>query len=90
VKRSNGPHACLRSGPLISTVEQGKHWNRADQNLLQLIMQAVNPRDVAICFRDYARKIHKKVDKDDPNLLKLSIACGKVSHPLFHVVFIVS
>jgi farnesyl-diphosphate farnesyltransferase len=45
----------------------------------QLIMRAVNPRDVSIVFRDYARGIHKKVHKDDPNLLKISIACAKVS-----------
>lgn len=30
-------------------------------------------------FRDYARKIHKKNDPRDPNFLKISIACGRVS-----------
>ncbi|ADV21285.1 farnesyl-diphosphate farnesyltransferase [Cryptococcus gattii E566] len=45
---------------------------------LRLIMRATNPRDVSYIFREYARKIHAKVHKDDPNLLKLSIACGKI------------
>lgn len=30
-------------------------------------------------FKRYARKIHKKNDPRDPNFLKISIACGKVS-----------
>jgi farnesyl-diphosphate farnesyltransferase len=42
-------------------------------------MRSVNPRDVSYIFRDYARAIHRKVHKEDPNLLKLSIACAKVS-----------
>ncbi|WVQ97069.1 farnesyl-diphosphate farnesyltransferase [Kwoniella sp. CBS 9459] len=45
---------------------------------VRLILKATNPRDVAYIFRDYARLIHKKVHKEDPNLLKLSIACGKI------------
>ncbi|WWC60475.1 farnesyl-diphosphate farnesyltransferase [Kwoniella dejecticola CBS 10117] len=45
---------------------------------VRLILKATNPRDVSYIFRDYARKIHAKVHKDDPNLLKLSIACGKI------------
>jgi farnesyl-diphosphate farnesyltransferase len=45
----------------------------------QLINRAVNPRDVSYIFREYAKKIHAKVARDDPNLLKLSIAVGKVS-----------
>lgn len=45
---------------------------------IQLISKSTNPRDVAIIFRQYARLIHKKVARDDPNLLKLSIACGKI------------
>ena len=49
---------------------------------MQLISKSTNPRDVAIIFRQYARLIHKKVARDDPNLLKLSIACGKVSASL--------
>ena len=52
----------------------------ADQT--QLITRAMNPRDVSYIFREYARKIHAKVHKDDPNLLKLSIACGKASYSL--------
>ena len=46
----------------------------------QLIMKAVNPRDVSLVFLKYARSIHQKIHPADPNLLKLSIACGKVSH----------
>jgi hypothetical protein len=42
-------------------------------------MRSVNPRDVSYIFRDYARNIHRKVHKEDPNLLKLSIVCAKVS-----------
>ncbi|KAK4683512.1 farnesyl-diphosphate farnesyltransferase, partial [Tremellales sp. Uapishka_1] len=45
---------------------------------LQLMLKAVNPRDVSYTFRTYARAIHAKVHKDDPNLLKISIACGKI------------
>lgn len=47
-------------------------------DLSQLINRAVNPRDVSYIFREYAKKIHAKVARDDPNLLKLSIAIGKV------------
>jgi hypothetical protein len=45
----------------------------------QLMNVAVNPRDVAYCFVSYAKKIHAKVSVHDPNFVKLSIACGKVS-----------
>lgn len=45
-------------------------------------MKAVNPRDVALVFRKHTRSIHSKVAADDPNLLKLSIACAKVGHRL--------
>jgi len=30
-------------------------------------------------FREYARKIHKKNNPKDPNFLKISVVCGKVS-----------
>ena len=30
-------------------------------------------------FKKYARRIHKKNDPRDPNFLRISIACGKVS-----------
>ncbi|ORX34197.1 putative farnesyl-diphosphate farnesyltransferase [Kockovaella imperatae] len=43
-----------------------------------LIMKAVNPRDVAYVFQQYARSIHQKVKSDDPNMLRLSIACAKI------------
>lgn len=45
---------------------------------VMLMNVAVNPRDVAYCFVKYARKIHAKVKVEDPNFLKLSIACGKI------------
>jgi farnesyl-diphosphate farnesyltransferase len=44
-------------------------------------MSCTNPRDVAYLFRDYARKIHLKASPLDPNFLRISIACGKVSLP---------
>ncbi|KAK8865743.1 farnesyl-diphosphate farnesyltransferase [Kwoniella newhampshirensis] len=46
--------------------------------MVRLIMRSTNPRDVSYIFREFARMIHAKVHKDDPNLLKLSIACGKI------------
>lgn len=45
---------------------------------VMLMNKAVNPRDVSYVFREHTRSIHSKVAKDDPNLLKLSIACAKV------------
>lgn len=45
---------------------------------VRLILRSTNPRDVSFIFREYARKIHAKVQKDDPNLLKMSIACAKI------------
>jgi farnesyl-diphosphate farnesyltransferase len=41
-------------------------------------MRSTNPRDVALIFCEYARKIHAKTQATDPNFLKISIACGKV------------
>ncbi|WWD18078.1 farnesyl-diphosphate farnesyltransferase [Kwoniella shandongensis] len=46
--------------------------------MARLILRATNPRDVSYIFREYAQRIHAKVAKDDPNLLKLSIACAKI------------
>ncbi len=48
---------------------------------------AVNPRDVAYCFLKYARLIHGKLSVHDPNFVKLSIACGKVSGDLVYSAF---
>lgn len=45
---------------------------------VQIVMRSTNPRDVAYMFRDYARAIHAKVPMDEPNLLKISIACGRI------------
>ncbi|KAF9067999.1 squalene synthase [Rhodocollybia butyracea] len=43
-----------------------------------LIMRSTNPRDVAEIFRTYTRKIHAKAVPEDPNFLRISVACGKV------------
>ncbi|KAG2012140.1 squalene synthase, variant 2 [Coprinopsis cinerea AmutBmut pab1-1] len=44
----------------------------------RLIMRSTNPKEVALIFRDYARKIHQKALPSDPSFLKLSVACGKI------------
>ncbi|RDB27766.1 Squalene synthase [Hypsizygus marmoreus] len=44
----------------------------------RLIMRSTNPREVAIIFCEYARKIHAKAIPSDPNFLRISIACGKI------------
>ncbi|KAF8550731.1 farnesyl-diphosphate farnesyltransferase [Imleria badia] len=44
----------------------------------QLIMRSTNPREVALIFRDYARKIHHKAKPQDPNFLRLSVMCSKI------------
>ena len=46
--------------------------------LLLLYSLPVNPRDVGLIFRDCARKIHTKAVTADPNILWISVACGKV------------
>lgn len=43
-----------------------------------LIMRSTNPREVAYIFRDYCRKIHTKAVPQDPNFLRISVACGKI------------
>ncbi|KAF8521620.1 farnesyl-diphosphate farnesyltransferase [Hysterangium stoloniferum] len=45
---------------------------------VQLIMRSTNPREVALIFRDYARKIHTKARISDPNYMALCIMCGKI------------
>lgn len=44
----------------------------------RLIMRSTNPREVAIIFCEYARRIHAKAVPSDPNYLRISIACGKI------------
>ncbi|KAG6331798.1 hypothetical protein ID866_7291 [Astraeus odoratus] len=44
----------------------------------RLIMRSTNCREVALIFREYARKIHAKAKPQDPNFLRISIACGKI------------
>lgn len=41
-------------------------------------MRSTNTREVALIFRDYARKIHHKAKPQDPNFLRLSVMCSKV------------
>ncbi|KAG7451477.1 farnesyl-diphosphate farnesyltransferase [Guyanagaster necrorhizus] len=43
-----------------------------------LIMRSTNPREVAYIFRDYCRKIHTKAVPQDPNFLRIAVACGKI------------
>ncbi|KAE8215469.1 hypothetical protein CF327_g1223 [Tilletia walkeri] len=45
---------------------------------VQLIIRAVNPRDVAYTFLTYARMIHKKVTPDDPNFVRWSVEIGRI------------
>ncbi|EJU03842.1 squalene synthase [Dacryopinax primogenitus] len=45
---------------------------------VQLMQKATNPRDVAYVFRDFGRRIHAKSLPQDPNYLKISVACGKI------------
>ena len=46
----------------------------------RIMMQSTqNLKLVCEVFREYTRKIHKKNTPKDPNFLKISIACGKVS-----------
>lgn len=44
----------------------------------RLIMRSTNTRDVALIFREYARKIHHKANPHDPNFLKISVMCCKI------------
>ncbi|KAK0552133.1 bifunctional farnesyl-diphosphate farnesyltransferase/squalene synthase [Tilletia horrida] len=45
---------------------------------VQLILRAVNPRDVAYIFLTYTRKIHRKIHPDDPNFLRWAIELGRI------------
>lgn len=48
----------------------------------RIMMQSTQSLQLACeVFRQFARKIHKKNTPKDPNFLKISIACGKVSCP---------
>lgn len=48
----------------------------------RIMMQSTqNLKLVCEVFRQFTRKIHKKNTPKDPNFLKISIACGKVSRP---------
>ena len=50
-------------------------------------MRSVNPKEVGVIFRDYARKIHAKAVTSDPNFLRISVACGKVRLSSFLLSF---
>ncbi|KAN0062774.1 bifunctional farnesyl-diphosphate farnesyltransferase/squalene synthase [Thecaphora frezii] len=45
---------------------------------VQLILKAVNPRDVAYTFRDYARIIHKRLSPKDPNFVAWSVELSRI------------
>ncbi|SPO40951.1 probable Farnesyl-diphosphate farnesyltransferase [Pseudozyma flocculosa] len=45
---------------------------------VQLILKAVNPRDVAYTFRDYSRSIHKRLSAKDPNFVAWSVELGRI------------
>jgi len=46
--------------------------------MAKLIMRSTNMGEVALIFREYARKIHAKAVRSDPNFIGISIACGKI------------
>ncbi len=55
----------------------------------RIMMQSTqNLKLVCEVFRQFTRKIHKKNTPRDPNFLKISIACGKVSHPVAILSFV--
>lgn len=73
----------IRKGTAVQVGDTSSCWREsggADGVVVgqQLMNTAVNPRDVAYTFVKYARKIHAKCKVEDPNFLKISIACGKV------------
>ncbi|KAJ6614123.1 squalene synthase [Mycena sp. CBHHK59/15] len=43
-----------------------------------LIMRSTNPREVSYIFREFARKIHTRAVPQDPNFIRISVACGKI------------
>ncbi|MCO5566106.1 hypothetical protein L7F22_019782 [Adiantum nelumboides] len=45
---------------------------------VQLIIRAVNPRDVSYQFLTFAREMRTKLDPSDPNFLKWSVELGKI------------
>lgn len=45
---------------------------------VQLIMKAVNPRDVAYTFLSYSRSIHKRLSPNDPNFVQWAVELGRI------------
>ncbi|PKI85226.1 squalene synthase [Malassezia vespertilionis] len=45
---------------------------------VSLILRAVNPRDVAYTFVEYARFMHKKIRADDPNYVRWCVELGRI------------
>lgn len=45
---------------------------------VQLIIRAVNPRDVSYQFLTFAREMRSKLEPSDPNFLKWSVELGKI------------
>ncbi|CBQ69191.1 Farnesyl-diphosphate farnesyltransferase [Sporisorium reilianum SRZ2] len=45
---------------------------------VQLILKAVNPRDVAYTFLAYSRKIHKRLSPADPNFARWAVELARI------------
>ncbi|CAO1614754.1 unnamed protein product [Parajaminaea phylloscopi] len=45
---------------------------------VQLILRAVNPRDVGYLFQDYARKIHAKIPASDYNFVQWQVELARI------------
>lgn len=45
---------------------------------VKMILSAVNPRDVALTFRDHARSMHRKITPDDPNYIRWCVELGRI------------
>lgn len=45
---------------------------------VQLILRAVNPKDVAATFQSFAKSIHKKISPADPNYVRWCVELGRI------------
>ena len=52
----------------------------------ELMLEVGNLRSVCAIFKKYLRAIHAKNTPRDPNFLRISVACGKVSPPPPHFI----
>ncbi|KAG6845817.1 hypothetical protein H0H87_002505 [Tephrocybe sp. NHM501043] len=55
-----------------------RHLKLRKAEAARLIMRSTSISSVASIFSEYARKIHAKSVPEDPNHLRISIACGKI------------